>query len=970
MLTISKLSRWSVNYYEKTANEAQQASMDRQSAGGGLSEYYSEKDTRAPQWLVAGDRSRVGELTGLTESDLAGGFADGTVVTRWLDDGVAPNGAAGRAFGKGSVHGFDLTFAAPKSVGLLRALTDDRAEKIIGEAHMKAVSAAMEYLHEHAGYTRVHNPVTGQKDLQRLPGLVGIAYQHETSRCGDPHLHTHVLVPNKQARADGTLVSLDGNTLVHEAKAAGVIYQAVLRHILHAERGVEWEHVDPRTGMAEIAGVTRACITAWSRRSTRLREWARDNLVLVDGKPTVAQLAVAQKATRPRKPESLPWAELKAQWRDDERGLELDRAAHSEARRERRAAPRMDRGRVAYAAAQIDKSAFTRADMVELIGALIPVDAPGDPRTLIETIVDRVSVRVNEPRQAHQREGHARYTVDAIIAEEERVFEMVDARDNRARIDLRAEDVAGLSADQARAIAHIAHSPWLVQPLQAPAGAGKTHSLKALRAGANRGAKKVLVLAPTGKAVDEAMQGEAGDTGMTVTKALGKIDDGTLSITGRTVIVVDEASMVGTGDLKKLLSAATSARAKMVLVGDPYQLAPVNKRGGMFEHLCDTLPWSQQLSQVWRMRDPQERGASLAVRSGNGKRLSKAVKWYRTHDRLHAGDEIAMAQDATDAYIAARAGGKDAAIICDRWEIADAINRKLHTHYTKAGDPSLAVARDTSTQNTPTVRAARDQDVRVGDIIISRRNDPTIEVTPGRDHQAGDRIDEIRNGNRWTVADVDATNGNITAERLTDTARVVFDGDYLREHITLGYATTLHSAQGITVGNATTEGAAFTVLSERATRAMAYVGVTRAKDHNHVYIYQPQTGEADHQHGQPVAGEDIHTPRRGNKHTAATLFSQILANDDRPRTLHAEASRAQREYLPEVIAALLARDDQRTEQRNDAHHAETAADRAREAAYQRIVGRMQQREAERAAQQERDLANGIDRSDDSYGLEL
>ena len=115
----------------------------------------------------------------------------------------------------------------------------------------------MEYLHRHAGYTRVHNPVTGKKDLQRLPGLVAIAYQHETSRCGDPHLHTHVIVPNRQPRADGQLVSLDSKWLYHEAKAAGMIYQATLRQLLHAERGFEWQPVDPHTGMAEIAGVTK-----------------------------------------------------------------------------------------------------------------------------------------------------------------------------------------------------------------------------------------------------------------------------------------------------------------------------------------------------------------------------------------------------------------------------------------------------------------------------------------------------------------------------------------------------------------------------------------------------------------------------------------------------------------------------------------------------------------------------------------
>ena len=139
MLTISRLSRWSIAYYEKTANEAKQASMDRVSAGGGLGEYYSEADTRVPTWLVSGDAAKVADLTGLSDAAVAGGFADGDVVTSWLDDGISPAGFEGRAFTKTSVHGFDLTFAAPKSVSLLRALTSDVNEKVVAEAHMRAV---------------------------------------------------------------------------------------------------------------------------------------------------------------------------------------------------------------------------------------------------------------------------------------------------------------------------------------------------------------------------------------------------------------------------------------------------------------------------------------------------------------------------------------------------------------------------------------------------------------------------------------------------------------------------------------------------------------------------------------------------------------------------------------------------------------------------------------------------------------
>jgi len=169
-----------------------------------------------------------------------------------------------------------------------------------------------------------------------------------------------------------------------------------------------------------------------------------------------------------------------------------------------------------------------------------------------------------------------------VIAEEQRIFDMIDETDTGTSLDVRAADLGDLSADQARTIGNIAHSPYLVQPLQAPAGAGKTHSLKALRTAAHRANKEVLVLAPTGKAVDEAMRDGAGDRGLTVAKALTLIEDNQLDVDRRTVVIVDEASMVGTPELKKLLSAAVVGRAKMVLVGDAYQLSPVKARGGIF----------------------------------------------------------------------------------------------------------------------------------------------------------------------------------------------------------------------------------------------------------------------------------------------------------------------------------------------------------------------------------------------------
>lgn len=64
MLTIAKLSRWSVNYYNDTARAAGQAARDAYSAGGGLGEYYGEHDTRTPVWTCVGDARAAAAMVG------------------------------------------------------------------------------------------------------------------------------------------------------------------------------------------------------------------------------------------------------------------------------------------------------------------------------------------------------------------------------------------------------------------------------------------------------------------------------------------------------------------------------------------------------------------------------------------------------------------------------------------------------------------------------------------------------------------------------------------------------------------------------------------------------------------------------------------------------------------------------------------------------------------------------------------
>jgi conjugative relaxase-like TrwC/TraI family protein len=879
MLTISKLKRWSINYYIDTAAAAEHAAKDLARAGGGLGEYYSEHETRTPVWLLAGDTHTVATLVGLTDAQRAGGDADAELVARWLDAGITPNGAQGRAFGQRGVHGFDLTFCAPKSVSVVRALrADDVVTKAIADAHTTALTEAMEYLTAHAGYTRVHNPRTGEKDLVRLPGLAAIAYQHETSRCGDAHLHTHVIVPNRQARADGVMASVDGTSLYHEARAAGVIYQATLRRELHQSLGLEWAPVDPSTGMAELAGVDRETITAWSRRSTQLREWAAHNLAVIDKPLTAAQLAAAQKATRPAKPEELAWAQLVEQWRVDARGLHLDRAAFYAAREARRTSARSacDTARIKDAAEKIEKAAFTRADLVEILGAQLPVDTERTPRELVESAVDEGGVRLTAARAAHQREGHERFTLDPILAEEAAVLDLVDARDDRAMLWIRHDDTAQLSPDQKCAVENIGRSPWLVQPLSAPAGAGKTTSMRALRAAAHRRFDgTVLVLAPTGKAVDVAVREGAGDHGYTIAKALHLVRDNQLRLGPHTLVVVDEAAMVGTGDLRELLTATTAAGSKTILVGDEHQLAPVKARGGMFAQLCSDLPWTQHLSAVWRMRDPDERAASLALRNGGPASVRRAIGWYRTHDRLHCGDQITMAADAVAAYQADTEAGKDALLVSDSNEMTEALNQRIH--------------RDTIAADAPTVTAARGHRIAVGDLILTRHNDASIPLRNTDD--PADENAPVRNGQRWRVTRINPDNNRLIARRLDDNTLGAFFDDYVREHITHGYAVTVHSAQGVTADTT------HAVLGENTTRSMLYVAMTRGRETNGAYIYETAT---EQEYGlDPLPG--VHAMCRGTAQHAGRLARAIIANHDQPITAHEVAAQTPSAALPERV---------------------------------------------------------------------
>lgn len=165
------------------------------------------------------------------------------------------------------VAAFDLTFCAPKSVSLLFALGDGDVAGAVGNGHERAVAAAMSYVEDRALAVRRADPVVGRVPTA-VEAVPAAAYLHRTSRALDPHLHTHVVVPNVGRGPDGSWSALDGRGIYAHAGAAGALYHAQLRHELTTSLGVDWGPLVG--GRADVAGVSEAARHAFSRRSAEI----------------------------------------------------------------------------------------------------------------------------------------------------------------------------------------------------------------------------------------------------------------------------------------------------------------------------------------------------------------------------------------------------------------------------------------------------------------------------------------------------------------------------------------------------------------------------------------------------------------------------------------------------------------------------------------------------------------------------
>jgi conjugative relaxase-like TrwC/TraI family protein len=786
MLSLGIVSAGGVTYYLDTV-------------ASGLDDYYLAS---APGWWAG---------RGAEDLGLAGPVEDDVLLA--VLDGVDPTTGARLGGRGGKVAGFDLTFSAPKSVSVLAGLADpDGAARVVA-AHERAVRLALAAVEEHAA--RGRRGAGGLRQVE-TSGVTAAAFTHHTSRAGDPQLHTHVLVANRARGVDGTWGGLYGQRLFAWAKTAGHLYQAALRAELTEELGATWGPV--HHGSAELAWYRRAELLEFSQRRAEITR-----ALVADGRfgPKAAQVATL--TTRPAKPAPLDPAVQVEQWRARAAaaGFHPDLVDSS--------GPLVRPGRPAgLTGAQIE----AMAEAAVSPAGLTATRATFDQRDVLQAVADAAvdGARPDEIATAARelvgapelvetalpsRFGGTRWTTAELLAIERRLLDLASAGTGagRAVVDpTRMADVVqarpSLTEEQRRMVEQLCRAGDAVDVVVGRAGTGKTFALEAAHAGWTAAGVPVIGTALSARAAGELASG-TGMPAVTIARLLADLDTpGPFGgLAPGSVVVVDEAGMVGTRTLARLAEASERAGAKLVLVGDPRQL-PELEAGGALAALASRLP-AVELTDNRRQRTAWERAALDQLRHGD---VARAVSLWRDHDRITLAPSADAARQllVDDWYRADRSGDRALMVALTRADVDDLNGRARERLRAEGHLPAEGME-------------VGGKEFAVGDRVLTLRNDRRLGVV---------------NGGRATVIDLQPDDRTMTVcipdPSGTDDRRLVLPEAYLAAgHLSHGYATTVHKAQGATVARA------FVLGSTALYREAGYTAMSRATDGTELYQVAP-----------------------------------------------------------------------------------------------------------------------------------
>lgn len=374
--------------------------------------------------------------------------------------------------------------------------------------------------------------------------------------------------------------------------------------------------------------------------------------------------------------------------------------------------------------------------------------------------------------------GKERFTTRDMIETEQRLYHAADlmAGKERHAVSVRDREAAlarskqrgfVLSGEQAEALSHVTDGRSL-SIVVGYAGTGKSAMLGVAREAWEAAGYDVRGVALSGIAAENLESG-SGIASRTIASMEHGWKNGRDILTSRDVLVIDEAGMVGTRQLERVLSHASKAGAKVVLVGDPQQLQSI-EAGAAFRSIHDRHGGAE-IGEVRRQREDWQRDATRDLATG---KTRDAIHAYDAHGMMHSAETREQARSN----------------LIDRWDR----DRQA------APDDSRIILTHTNAEVRELNEAARGRMREAGDL----GNDVHVTVERGeRSFAAGDRVMflqnerglNVKNGTLGTIVKVSAQSMTV---RTDDSRNVSFDlKDY--DRIDHGYAATIHKAQGMTV---------------------------------------------------------------------------------------------------------------------------------------------------------------------------
>lgn len=570
---------------------------------------------------------------------------------------------------KGERIGFDLTFSAPKSVSVVFAGADPALRDRILKAHRDATATCLRFVEEHVAETRRGK---GGKEVVAVKGLVISSHTHFGARAHekdwkergdarmdvDPQLHTHNLVYNVCQAADGTgsWASLEAAEVFRYKKAVGAMYRAELAANLRAIGfGIEPDiRLDANGQIKErffkIAGTPDGLAEQMSGRRKQILDYMREHEGV---SAQEANLRTRQSKDEPTFTELLDrWHADLADYRQAHPGLLPERMGdlveQAAVRRAQKQAPSLDReaqeahDREVLEELHATKSVWTKADLIQQLA-----ERQGDGRLGMKAVLKeadaflaRNDLAVIQPERLHKddrgehvsrRYREMRYADHALAVkvEQDLLHRAVERKDERAvRLDPEVIQAAiadmkktkgiALSEEQCKAVRWVTEGTGGVAVIQGRAGTGKTTMALAVVDAMRRGGRETIGCS-TGWDAAKKLESEARITSYSIASLTSKLAAGKMRLTDKSVILVDEAGMVGTPSLQKLMAFAHDAKAKIILQGDAVQLQSV-ERGGPLRLLAKALG-SVDLTEIRRQKTLEDRATAHAFYAAGGTEL-------------------------------------------------------------------------------------------------------------------------------------------------------------------------------------------------------------------------------------------------------------------------------------------------------------------------------------------------------------